>query len=69
MVKQLSPCTKCTDRHLACWDSCPKYKEWKDFFDTDKRKYCEDKYQRKELQEVAANWYKNMRTKRTSNKF
>lgn len=69
MVKQLSPCMKCTDRHLACHDSCPKYKEWKDFFDTDKRKYCEDAYRRKELTEVAKNGYKNMKTKRASNKF
>ena len=69
MVKQLSPCTKCTDRHLACHDSCEKYKEWKDFFDTDKRKYQADKYKRKVLQEVKNNGYKNMTTRRASNKF
>ena len=28
MFKQLSPCMGCTERHLACHDSCPKYKEW-----------------------------------------
>ena len=69
MVKQLSPCTKCTERYLACHDSCEKYKEWKDFFDTDKQKYQDDKYKRKVLQEVKNNGYKNMTTKRVSNKF
>lgn len=69
MFKQLSPCKGCTERHLACHDSCPKYKEWKDFFDTDKRKYQADKYKRKVLQEVENNGYKNMTTRRASNKF
>ena len=49
--------------------SCPKYKEWKDFFDTDKQKYQADKYKRKALQEVKNNGYKNMTTRRASNKF
>ena len=22
------PCKECEERHTACWDSCPKYKEW-----------------------------------------
>lgn len=69
MLKQLSPCKGCTERHLACHDSCPKYKEWKDFFDTDKQKYQADKYKRKALQEVRNNGYKNMTTRRASNKF
>ena len=69
MVKQLSPCTKCTERHLACHDSCKVFKEWKDYFDADKQKYCEDVYRRKELQKVDANGYKNMRTRKASNKF
>ena len=69
MFKQLSPCKGCTERHLACHDSCPKYKEWKDFFDTEKRKYQADKYKRKVLQEVENNGYKNMTTRKASNKF
>lgn len=69
MLKQLSPCKGCNNRREACHDSCGEYKKWKDFFVEDKQKYCNDKRQRKELQEVAVNGYKNMRTKKASNKF
>lgn len=69
MVKQLSPCKDCKNRTVACHDSCNVFKEWKDFFDEDKQKYYKDKHQRKELQEVAVNGYKNMKTKKASNKF
>lgn len=69
MFKQLSPCKDCKCRYEACNDSCKVFKEWKDYFDADKQKYCKDKRQRKELQEVAVNGYKNMRTKKASNKF
>lgn len=69
MFKQLSPCKKCTERHLACWDSCEKYKEWKDFFDTDKRKYQADKEKQRQAKEVVRNACNNMRTRKASNKF
>ena len=39
MVKQLSPCKDCKDRHMACWDGCEKYKEWKSAFEDNKQKY------------------------------
>ena len=68
-VKQLSPCKDCKSRYEACHDSCEVFKEWKDYFDADKQKYCEDVYRRKELQKVAANGYKNMTTRKASNKF
>lgn len=69
MVKQLSPCKKCTERHLACHDSCEKYKEWKDFFDTDKQKYQADKEKQRQAKEVVRNACTNMTTRKASNKF
>lgn len=29
IVRGVSPCTDCSERHSACWDACPKYKAWK----------------------------------------
>ena len=29
IVRGLSPCAQCKERHEACWGSCSKYKEWK----------------------------------------
>lgn len=69
MFKQLSPCMGCTERHLACHDSCHKYKEWKDFFDTDKRKYQADKEKQRQAKEVVRNACNNMRTRKASNNF
>lgn len=69
MFKQLSPCKDCKSRYEACHDICNVFKEWKGFFDTDKRKYQADKYKRKALQEVKNNGYKNMTTRKASNKF
>ena len=67
MVKQLSPCTKCTERHLACHDSCHKYKEWKGIFTEDKNKYTEDKMKRKQISETMYALYKSSKTKKSSN--
>lgn len=29
VMRGVSPCANCEERHTACWDSCPKYKAWK----------------------------------------
>ncbi len=29
-MKETAPCKDCPDRHLACHDSCEKYKEWRE---------------------------------------
>lgn len=69
MFKQLSPCKDCKDRHMACWDGCEKYKEWKSAFEDNKQKYREDKQKRTELAEVKRSGYKNMTTRKATNKF
>ena len=69
MFKQLSPCMGCTERNLACHDNCEKYKEWKSAFDDDKQKHKEDKKKRAELAEVKRSGYKNMTTRKATNKF
>ena len=67
MFKQLSPCMGCTERHLACHDGCPKYKEWKACFDADKSKYQADKQKQMETKDVIKNGFKNIKTKKASN--
>lgn len=29
VMRGVSPCTDCGERHTACHDRCPKYKAWK----------------------------------------
>jgi hypothetical protein len=29
VIRGVSPCAECSERHTACHDNCPKYKEWK----------------------------------------
>ena len=29
VMRGVSPCTECTERHIACHDNCSQYKEWK----------------------------------------
>lgn len=29
VVRGVSPCTECEERHTACHDRCEKYKAWK----------------------------------------
>lgn len=29
VMRGVSPCVDCKERHTACHDHCPKYKEWK----------------------------------------
>ena len=36
MERIYNPCKDCTDRYLACSDSCQKRKKYKDFFDAEK---------------------------------
>lgn len=69
MLKQLSPCRDCQDRQLGCHSDCDKYKEWKNFFDADKKKYQDDKEKQKQAREVVKNACNNMRTRKASNKF
>lgn len=43
-MREDSPCRFCVDdRYTACWDSCKKFKEWKD----------RDQAQKKQLKEVS----------------
>lgn len=28
-TRDRSPCADCTERYTACWDHCPKYKEFR----------------------------------------
>ena len=69
MFKQLSPCKDCKCRYEACRDSCKVFKEWKDYFDTDKRKYQADKEKQRQAKEVVRNACNNMRTRKASNNF
>lgn len=69
MFKQLSPCKDCKCRYEACHDSCKVFKEWKDYFDTDKRKYQADKEKQRQAKEVVRNACNNMRTRKASNNF
>ena len=38
-----APCKNCTDRQLACHDSCKKYKDWKDYLFKTKQRQRQDK--------------------------
>lgn len=29
VMRGVSPCTDCAERHTACHDTCSQYKEWK----------------------------------------
>jgi Fe-S-cluster-containing dehydrogenase component len=42
-----NPCKGCTERHLACHDSCEKYKEWRDQYQA----------QEKSLKAHRSRWY------------
>ena len=33
VIREMSPCKGCTERHEACWGKCEKYKAWKSRLD------------------------------------
>lgn len=33
VIREMSPCKDCADRHEACHDKCEKYKAWKSRLD------------------------------------
>jgi hypothetical protein len=46
VMRGLSPCAQCGERHTACHDSCPKYKAWKaeaEKINEARRAYIEDR--------------------------
>lgn len=36
-MKEIAPCKDCTEKHLACHDSCEKYKAWKDRYNAQQK--------------------------------
>ena len=51
VMRGVSPCTECSERHTACHDSCPKYHEWK--AEAQKVKEAKQAYEQKK-----EDWYK-----------
>ena len=45
----MCPCIDCEERHLACHDTCVRYKDWKDVIDQKSKAradYLQKKYER-----------------------
>lgn len=42
-MSEMSPCKGCTERHLACHDSCDMYKGWKERQDAQKQHFRENR--------------------------
>lgn len=58
-MKKMCPCKDCRDRHLACHDTCEKYKEWhseceadQKYLDSFKRERLEGKWHRSNLKNM-----------------
>lgn len=43
-MKEVAPCKDCADRHLACHDSCEKYKEWRDRYHAQQKHYEDNRF-------------------------
>jgi hypothetical protein len=37
VTRELPPCKDCPERHIACHDTCERYKEWKRQIDEQKK--------------------------------
>lgn len=68
MFKQISPCMNCTNRAVACWDSCEAFKEWKTALLQDKQKHIDEKSKRKHIEDTMNILRKNMKTRRASSR-
>ena len=58
VMRGVSPCTDCGERHTACHDRCPRYKAWKAEAERIKeaeRKYKEETYKDYEQQQRRQN--------------
>ena len=59
VMRGVSPCTDCGERHTACHDRCPRYKAWKAEAERIKeaeRKYKEETYKDYEQQQRRKKW-------------
>lgn len=43
-MREVAPCKDCADRHLACHDSCEKYKAWKERYHAQQKHFEENRY-------------------------
>lgn len=59
VMRGMSPCTECGERHTACHDKCQKYHEWKaeaQKIKEAKTAYLEDRQQAYEEQKRRNRW-------------
>lgn len=59
VMRGMSPCTDCAERHTACHDKCPKYQEWKaeaEKVKQQRKSYMDERQQIYEEQKRRSRW-------------